>query len=453
MTERERVAGIAVLNNRLHQSGIALVDQGRPWPHMRSTYFEIGKDGRNTDFVLSDDFLSDLPKTNDYDAAVESYALSVGGRLQVGSPNLFYCTSNRAVSMKIKWPIQGAVFQGTPHAWLLFTVTDAENGSIARCCVDIHRGFIGSEKTVFDDIRNSVNRLRNGIDCGALQFYPSESAHPESYQRAEEEPAKKRSSTTLPDIVNFLAGKAYKLGFQVPEVPGAVFATDPWDAEYLGASNKELSQCAFVLRARGLLELDQTLNFARPSDHLVAAGFPAALGPDQTAKSPQTFNVASLPKKEELEADTKSLLQQHSDFALVLIDLDRFKQVNDTKGHLQGNVCLETVVKAMGVALGRKGRLYRWGGDEFVITLLDFSTAEAIATAERVRKAIEDAKAGGDISVTASIGVCATDLMPNPNEENLVEGADQAMYASKKAGKNRVTSWPIQKSATEGEPS
>jgi diguanylate cyclase (GGDEF)-like protein len=127
----------------------------------------------------------------------------------------------------------------------------------------------------------------------------------------------------------------------------------------------------------------------------------------------------------------------------MVIDLYKFKQVNDTKGHAEGDACLEHVIKVIGIALGRKGTLYRWGGDEFAATLPDFTTEEALATGERIRKAIEEAKAGGDISVTASVGISANDRMERPTAEALLDSADKAMYTSKRNGKNRVTSWPV----------
>jgi diguanylate cyclase (GGDEF)-like protein len=144
-----------------------------------------------------------------------------------------------------------------------------------------------------------------------------------------------------------------------------------------------------------------------------------------------------------LLTELKNFLDRNSEIAVMVIDLDRFKQVNDTKGHAAGDACLEHVIQAIGSSLGRKGTLYRWGGDEFAAILPDFSTEEALGTAERIRRAIEDAKAGGDIPVTASVGVSANDRMENPTAETLLDSADKAMYASKNNGKNRVTSWPI----------
>jgi hypothetical protein len=87
------------------------------------------------------------------------------------------------------------------------------------------------------------------------------------------------------------------LAFQIPEVPGEIYATDAWDAEYLGVSKKELSQSAYVLRARGLIDLDPTLSFARPSDKLITTGWPAAIDSTVSVRAPQVFSLSHLPKK------------------------------------------------------------------------------------------------------------------------------------------------------------
>jgi len=99
-------------------------------------------------------------------------------------------------------------------------------------------------------------------------------------------------------------------------------------------------------------------------------------------------------------------------------------------------------VKVIGGVLGRKGILYRWGGDEFAVSLPDFSTDEAHATAERIRRTVEEAKPGGnDLPVTTSIGVSGSDRKTSGSAEDLLAAADKAMYRSKHQGKNRVTSW------------
>jgi diguanylate cyclase (GGDEF)-like protein len=441
VNDEQRRLGLDDLTSRLNASGLSLLSEH--WQQRRATYCEIGTPDRLTNIVVSDEFLCDLPATREYQSAVEAYALAVAGRIRCGPPNVFYCLSNKAVRMEIRWPIEAAMFQDKFQAWLLVTVKDEGNGSVARCCVDVDRQFAYSGRTIFDDIRNSVNKIRRAIDKNVVLFYRSLTEHPEAYQPVNEGPAKAQPTTLSTEIEKFIAGKAYMLGFQAPEVPGEVFAIDPWDADYLSISKKELSQSAYKLRARGLLELDMSLNFARPSDKLVTAGWPAALGPDRPVAAPQIFELSCLPRKEDLAADLKSALEEHSEFAVIFVDLDRFKEVNDTKGHAQGDSCLDKVIKAIGRAIGSKGKVYRWGGDEFAISLADFSTEEALVTAERTRRAIEASKAGGDIAVTASIGVCGTDRFPNAKSEQLLDAADKAMYASKRAGKNRVTAWPF----------
>ncbi len=159
--------------------------------------------------------------------------------------------------------------------------------------------------------------------------------------------------------------------------------------------------------------------------------------------SEQPQDIAGLPKKERLIADVSKFLTRKAGIALLVIDLDHFKTVNDTKGHQEGDACLNRVVKTIGGALGRKGVLYRWGGDEFAVSLPDFSTEEAHATAERIRSAVEQAKPGADLPVTTSIGVSGSDQMTNGSAEDLLAAADKAMYVSKQQGKNRVTSWSI----------
>jgi diguanylate cyclase (GGDEF)-like protein len=193
----------------------------------------------------------------------------------------------------------------------------------------------------------------------------------------------------------------------------------------------------------------EVLKNSNPWDLLVERGrisvenYPYGRSLDSIDISEQPQNISDLPKKEKLIADVGSFLTRKAGIALLVIDLDHFKTVNDTKGHQEGDACLERVVKTIGSVLGRKGILYRWGGDEFAVSLPDFSTIEAHATAERIRSAMEQAKPGIDLPVTTSIGVSGNDQMTNASAEELLEAADKAMYMSKQQGKNRVTSWSV----------
>jgi diguanylate cyclase (GGDEF)-like protein len=435
----EQQLGFAELNTRLMKRGLGILEHNRPWRDRSSTYFEIGKTGRYSSVVLSDEFIRDLPNTREYQIAVDSYAAALAGRIRCGSPNELYCLSDMAIKAEITWPIQGAALDGMPSAWMLVDVTNEMNGTLAKCCLNVDRPFGYSGITTLDDVRNATSRIRKAIDEGTVTFYEPKS-HPERYQRIADARKSPRDKSALE---KFIAGKTYNLAFKIPDAPGEAWVADPWDAEYLGVSAKDLSQAAYVLKARGLIELDTTLGFARPSDKFLTEGWPAVFKSVPTVSAPQILALSTLPKKESLLADLKDALTRRSEIAVIVIDLDKFKEVNDTKGHAEGDNCLENVVKAIGTALGRKGTLYRWGGDEFAISLQDFSTDEALGTAERIRRTIQDARSGGDIPVTASVGVCATDRVQDFQAETLLDAADKAMYHSKKNGKNRVTAWPI----------
>jgi diguanylate cyclase (GGDEF)-like protein len=201
-------------------------------------------------------------------------------------------------------------------------------------------------------------------------------------------------------------------------------------------------------------QIYEVLKNSKPWDLLIERGrvsvenYPHGRSLNSIDISEQPQDISDLPKKEKQIADVGSFLTRKAGIALLVIDLDHFKTVNDTKGHQEGDACLDRVVKEIGRVLGRKGILYRWGGDEFAVSLPDFSTEEAHAAAERIRSAVEQAKPGTDMPgtdmpVTTSIGVSGSDQMTNASAEDLLEAADKAMYTSKRQGKNRVTSWSV----------
>ena len=125
--------------------------------------------------------------------------------------------------------------------------------------------------------------------------------------------------------------------------------------------------------------------------------------------------------------------------ALLFIDLDNFKSVNDQLGHAEGDKCLVRAVKAMSAAIIHKGRLYRRSGDEFIVVLPNIDSREATAVAERIRAAIDEARPGGEVRVTASIGVATSQSDGVTDAASLEKLADAKMYEAKKT-KNRVVS-------------
>ena len=181
------------------------------------------------------------------------------------------------------------------------------------------------------------------------------------------------------------------------------------------------------------------------SDLMQAAGLDSEFDAteDFILANHSAVTLNSLQKKEQLLANIHLLVEKSYQIAVLVIDLDNFKEVNDTKGHLEGDACLESVVSILGRVVERKGTLYRWGGDEFAVVLPNFDIAEAEATAERIRRSVLQERPGGDVQVSASVGVTATDQASHCSAEELLRRADEAMYAAKKSGKDRVTSLPV----------
>lgn len=127
--------------------------------------------------------------------------------------------------------------------------------------------------------------------------------------------------------------------------------------------------------------------------------------------------------------------------SLLLLDVDHFKRVNDTRGHDVGDIVLKRVAQLLR-SMGRKRDIVgRWGGEEFVVGLPGSPESGARIVAERLRRAIAEKPVetthGDPIAVTASIGV-ATMLHGLESLDELIQRADKALYSAKERGRNRV---------------
>ena len=127
--------------------------------------------------------------------------------------------------------------------------------------------------------------------------------------------------------------------------------------------------------------------------------------------------------------------------SLLMIDLDHFKQLNDSYGHGVGDVALQAAAAEIRLQVRGGDLAARYGGEEFAVILPDTDGPAAFRMAERVRKALSErvVKVGDEpIKITASCGVSATDLGYLTPEE-LIHSADEALYASKETGRNRTS--------------
>ena len=144
---------------------------------------------------------------------------------------------------------------------------------------------------------------------------------------------------------------------------------------------------------------------------------------------------------ERLEHAVAAASRTGSPLSVVFFDLDGFKAVNDQLGHTIGDAVLREVSERLDLAVRAADFTARFGGDEFVVVCEDTDADGAAEVAERIRVAIREPIDGISLPITASLGVVA---FPSGSTgpaviDRLLERADAAMYASKSAGRDRVT--------------
>lgn len=134
-------------------------------------------------------------------------------------------------------------------------------------------------------------------------------------------------------------------------------------------------------------------------------------------------------------------LRHGHDLSVVLLDLDRFKQINDAHGHAHGDAVLKAAAGVLKQGVRQGDVPARWGGEEFIALLPETGVAEAAALAERLRDEIAAMRVpvhGGATSVTASVGVAQLEDRTGTLDA-LIAKADACLYQSKQDGRNRVT--------------
>ena len=130
-----------------------------------------------------------------------------------------------------------------------------------------------------------------------------------------------------------------------------------------------------------------------------------------------------------------------TELGVAMFDIDHFKRINDTYGHLVGDKVLAAVAETAAGVLRESDVIIRYGGEEFLIVLPSAGVEAVAVVGERIRKAIEErsVKTGsGPVRVTVSVGLTNFDSETDKAEEDLLKQADDALYAAKEGGRNRV---------------
>ncbi|MFG6414397.1 GGDEF domain-containing protein [Roseateles sp. DC23W] len=153
-----------------------------------------------------------------------------------------------------------------------------------------------------------------------------------------------------------------------------------------------------------------------------------------------TDALTGLPNRRSLDRALAAQLalaeREHRPFTLLMLDLDHFKAVNDTRGHAVGDAVLKAFAQRVQGQLRPSDLCARYGGEEFVVLLSGTAGLLAIDAAERLRRAVADAPLGPGVAITVSVGIAT--WQAGDDATALLARADAAMYAAKQAGRNRV---------------
>lgn len=196
-------------------------------------------------------------------------------------------------------------------------------------------------------------------------------------------------------------------------------------------------------------EGDLTPSFAlgvdkRPDDlTLVARSFEAMRSrlAEQIGTDPLTGCLNRRALETRLRTEWRQAKRRSSTVAILAIDLDHFKQINDTRGHPTGDFVLQELAGIMKATARDTDACARLGGDEFVIVLPDTGWQGALTFAERLRRKVDDFSFGGgmaSLSVTISVGVALARGTDPISPEMLLQEADRSLYKAKSGGRNRI---------------
>lgn len=145
--------------------------------------------------------------------------------------------------------------------------------------------------------------------------------------------------------------------------------------------------------------------------------------------------------EELLEQQIRSVKRYSGSFGIMLLDIDYFKSINDTYGHLVGDRVLCLLAQQLDSHFRESDLVARWGGEEFILILKEISLESMVSQAEKLRQDIEHLKtkiSGNEISFTISIGIAVYNN--EKNKEQLIKRADDALYEAKNTGRNKVIS-------------
>ena len=163
----------------------------------------------------------------------------------------------------------------------------------------------------------------------------------------------------------------------------------------------------------------------------------------------ETDSMTNLCNRRYFAHTSKAILalakRDQSMLSLIILDIDKFKYVNDTYGHQVGDDVLIALSKVLLKSIRKSDLACRFGGEEFILLLPETSQDGAVVIAEKIRKSIEsmvlETKSGDKVNITISLGVSGVDLLHDTSIESSIKRADDALYKAKETGRNKVVNY------------
>ena len=226
-----------------------------------------------------------------------------------------------------------------------------------------------------------------------------------------------------------------KTAAAVPTV-GALFELQIGTAEEITAILEQATETLVMVSFRTSRQIDS----AREAIDNLQAKARVLEEASQRDKLTGLYNRARLDGY--LAEEFATALRSGKPLSVILADVDHFKRVNDTLGHQAGDQVLVAVAQALGGRLRPRDLVARYGGEEFVLVLPETDEAGVRVVAERIRQKIEATRTpiegGTPVGVTVSFGCATTPPNRYSTSAELLAGADRALYAAKRGGRNRV---------------
>lgn len=219
-------------------------------------------------------------------------------------------------------------------------------------------------------------------------------------------------------------------------------AEDGWSVEDLGSTNGTQVN-GEAIQGRSQLRNGDLVKVGRAIFKYIAGGDIEALFHEEIYQLTVTDGLTKVPNKrcllDFLDRETARASRYGSPLAVVMMDIDHFKALNDTHGHLAGDEVLARLAAAVASCIRREQLFARYGGEEFCLVLPELDAAQVEGLCEAARTTVEGHRFdfdGSEVRVTVSLG--AARFEPGMSRAGLLEAADAQLYRAKREGRNRA---------------